>query len=169
MWSGTSMAAPHLAATVALLLQAEPTLTHDEIIALFAGTALDLGRPGYDDDFGYGRLDTYAAVYALVDPLAVAGPPGVAIAHLAPVRPNPFNPRTVIEFSVTRAQKVSLAVYDVRGRLVRTLVSGRLAAGDHSVTWQGHDDRGDGVASGTYLCRLVTEDGALQRKMLLTR
>ena len=168
-WSGTSMAAPHVAATVALMLQAESNLTYDGIVSLLASTAVDLGPPGHDDDFGHGRLDTYAAVSALVDPLAVVGLPGAAMARLAPARPNPFNPRTVIEFAVTRSQNVSLAVYDSRGHLVRTLVSGRVAVGDHAVVWQGRDDRGAAVASGTYLCRLVTEDGLLARKMLLAR
>ena len=67
-WSGTSMAAPHVAGTVALMLQARPEMSLDEIRSALIGTAVELGTPGYDYDYGYGRLDAYAAVSAAMQP-----------------------------------------------------------------------------------------------------
>ena len=70
--------------------------------------------------------------------------------------PNPFNPRTTITFDLPRAAAVSLAVYDLEGRLVRELVgSTPHAAGRHQQTWDGRDDRGQAVASGMYFYRLA--------------
>jgi len=60
--SGTSMAAPHAAATAALLLEADPSLTVEDLEAFMIGTAFDLGTPGPDNDYGAGRLDAYGAV-----------------------------------------------------------------------------------------------------------
>jgi hypothetical protein len=88
---------------------------------------------------------------------------------LAQNHPNPFNPQTVIVFSLPRSQDASLRIYDVQGKLVRTLVQGLQAAGRHEVTWQGRDDRGGAVASGLYFYRLTTDAGDLVRKMTLLK
>jgi hypothetical protein len=74
---------------------------------------------------------------------------------LAAAAPNPFNPRTSLRFALTRDAEVLLAVYDLRGRRVTTLLDGPLAAGEHGVTWDGVDDSGRPLPSGTYLCRLT--------------
>ncbi|RKZ09945.1 hypothetical protein DRQ50_14765, partial [bacterium] len=68
--------------------------------------------------------------------------------------PNPFNPSTVIEYSLTREGPVTLTVIDAAGRRVRTLVQGRMAAGEYSVVWDGTDEAGRRVASGVYVYRL---------------
>ncbi len=83
--------------------------------------------------------------------------------------PNPFNPGTKIEFSLPSRQDVTLRVYDIRGQLVRTLVSGPLDEGSHAATWNGQDDSGGVMATGVYFYRLVTEEGALTRKMTLLK
>ena len=74
--------------------------------------------------------------------------------------PNPFNPRTEITFSLERAGSVEVAVFDLRGREVRTLRT-ELPAGSASLTWNGRDDAGRTLPSGTYLLR-VTTPGAVQ-------
>ncbi len=83
--------------------------------------------------------------------------------------PNPFNPQTTIAFSVPRAGKVKLAVFDLRGRLVTTLVDGELIAGRHQAVWRGHDDQGHQVASGTYVYRLTADGQTVTDKMLLLK
>ena len=83
--------------------------------------------------------------------------------------PNPFNPKTVIAFALPVSQDVTLAVYDVRGQRVRTLVRGALEAGNHEVTWLGRDDTGRQAASGTYFYRLTVGGEHLVGKMLLVK
>ncbi len=83
--------------------------------------------------------------------------------------PNPFNPKTVIKFSVPVAENVELGVYDVRGIRVRTLVSETMAAGRHEVTWMGRDDTGRTVSSGAYFYRLTSGGKSVVGKMLLMK
>ncbi len=83
--------------------------------------------------------------------------------------PNPFNPKTDIRFALPAAASVELAVYDVKGRRVASLLSGRLEAGDHVVTWLGTDDAGIPQSSGVYFARLRAEGTALTHKMLLLK
>jgi hypothetical protein len=83
--------------------------------------------------------------------------------------PNPFNPSTVISFALPAQQNVHLKVYDVQGRLVRTLVEGQLGAGRHQVPWNGRDDGGATAASGVYFYRLETNEGTKQGKMVMLK
>ncbi len=83
--------------------------------------------------------------------------------------PNPFNPKTNISFYVGTRGPSRLAVFDLRGALVRTLVEGELSAGEHTVTWDGLDEQRQHVSSGTYFYRLTTTDGETARKMLLVK
>ena len=76
------------------------------------------------------------------------------LARLLKNYPNPFNPRTKIRFTLKRDAQALLRVYDVRGRLIRTLVDSYVAAGSRTVEWDGTDDRGISMASGTYFLRL---------------
>lgn len=84
--------------------------------------------------------------------------------------PNPFNPVTEIYFSVKRESAVSLRVYDISGRCLRTLAEGVVPRGVHSVTWDGRDGQGRSVGPGVYLCRLERDDGSVTtRKLLLIK
>jgi len=84
--------------------------------------------------------------------------------------PNPFNPMTNIEFSLPKAGPVSLQVYDLTGRLVRTLVAEvSYDVGTHTVPWNGTDLTGRVVASGVYFYRLVAEDQRLSGRMVLLK
>ena len=83
--------------------------------------------------------------------------------------PNPFNPGTRINFELQVPEKVRLAVYDIRGRLVRVLLDAPLPAGDAAVTWDGTDRRHRPVRSGTYVYRLETPTFSESRKMMLVR
>lgn len=89
---------------------------------------------------------------------------------LAQNTPNPFNPSTVIEFSIGSRSPVELAVFDMQGRRVRTLVADtEFESGVHRVKWDGRDDVGRTVAAGVYLYRLETRDAKHVRKMVLVK
>lgn len=80
--------------------------------------------------------------------------------------PNPFNPTTMIEFDLPEASDVSLVIYDITGRQVRTLVNETgVAAGYRGITWNGHDNNGNGVATGMYIYRLQAGDYVDVKKM----
>lgn len=83
--------------------------------------------------------------------------------------PNPFNPDTVIRFALDTPKEAELAIYDVRGRLVRTLADGVFDAGEHSLHWNGTDDDGTPVSSGVYLLRLNAGQQSLTRMINLLK
>jgi hypothetical protein len=83
--------------------------------------------------------------------------------------PNPFNPATTIPFVLAATSRVLLRVYDVRGAHVATLFDGVLPGGRHSIGWNGRNDSGRAVSSGTYLYALVAGKERLSRKMLMVR
>lgn len=92
-------------------------------------------------------------------------PPVPLVAALG-VAPNPFNPSTEISFTLPSRGHVKVALYDVRGRLVRTLVDGHMEAGQHSVRWMGRDNHGRKQASGVYLA--LFESGVVRMTRRLT-
>lgn len=83
--------------------------------------------------------------------------------------PNPFNPTTTVSFSLPADGAVDLAVYDLAGRRVRTLVSDVMPAGRHAVAWDGRDDAGRAMASGGYVARLEGVGVQDQHTMMLVR
>lgn len=83
--------------------------------------------------------------------------------------PNPFNPETRIGFHLDNERHVSLRVYEVSGRLVKTLADGVFPAGDHEMTWNGQDARGVAMASGVYFFELVAGNERQMRKMAVVR
>jgi len=83
--------------------------------------------------------------------------------------PNPFNPRTTVVFDLPRPGRVRVEVFDLKGRLVRVLADERRPAGRHSVVWDGRDDTGAAVASGTYFCRMVGDGETFSRAMTLLK
>ncbi len=88
---------------------------------------------------------------------------------LTGIYPNPFNPRTIIEFEVAAAEPVELAIFDLRGRLLRIVASGVQSAGHHEVPWNGTDNAGLPLATGAYFCRLKTPHGCQTRKLTVAR
>jgi hypothetical protein len=83
--------------------------------------------------------------------------------------PNPFNTSTKIEFALKNSGFVSLNIYNILGRKVRTLVSEDLSIGNKSIVWDGKDDSGNNVASGTYFYRIKTKDFSESKKLVLLK
>jgi len=163
--------------------QAEATLPTD-LSALVAAGPFALG-PGESvrvafvlaygatvDDFlaGVAAAEAGAGAITAVEP-GVPGEdlPAAGAARLAQNHPNPFNPSTEIRFSLPRAGTAELAVYDLFGRRVRTLVQGELAAGPHAVRWDGRDEAGERLPSGMYLYRLLADGTTFTRKAVLVK
>jgi len=84
-------------------------------------------------------------------------------------RPNPFNPTTTIEYSIWVPGRVTLRVYNMAGKLVRTLVNAVHEPGYHDVIWDGSDDQGRQVAGGVYFARLVSGGETKMRKLILLK
>lgn len=98
-------------------------------------------------------------------------PPVPRTALLFQNYPNPFNPQTVVRYEVREpgGVRVTLAVYDLHGRHVRTLVDDVEEPGTKSVVWDGRNDRGESLGSGVYFLRLDAGTDRSVRKMLLMK
>jgi hypothetical protein len=83
--------------------------------------------------------------------------------------PNPLNPSTRIDLTLDADGPVSLRIYDISGRIVRTVLAGDKAAGTYTEEWDGRNDIGNDVASGIYFIRLTAGNRTLTRKAVLVR
>lgn len=83
--------------------------------------------------------------------------------------PNPFNPSTQIDYTLSDDARVRLDIYNVAGRRVRTLAQGPAQAGPHTARWDGRDDHGAALPSGVYFYCLSTPRGTKTRTMVLVR
>jgi hypothetical protein len=83
--------------------------------------------------------------------------------------PNPFPQQTRFKYLLARGGDARLVIYDASGRAVRTLVNDRLPAGEHSVSWNGRDEKGQECAQGVYFYDLITGSGKLTGKALLLK
>ncbi|HPF70275.1 MAG TPA: FlgD immunoglobulin-like domain containing protein [Candidatus Krumholzibacteria bacterium] len=138
-------------------------------------------RPEYTRDSGVidnhpNDLACQTIAPLLVDALVAAAEGGVAAApdalpavRVLGNRPNPFNPSTAILLAVDEPTEVQVQVFDLRGRLVRTLVDAPLAAGPHAVRWDGRTADGQAAASGVYLYRVHAGTTALSGRMTLAK
>ncbi len=80
-------------------------------------------------------------------------------------RPNPFNTNTTISFDLPEAERVSLRIYSIDGRLLNELVDEVLPAGEHNLIWDGNDSEGNEAISGVYFCHLTANGKAISKKM----
>jgi len=101
-----------------------------------------------------------------VDPEPSDGTKGVSISS---IRPSPFRAFTTITFSLDRTRTMEATIHDARGRRVRSLVSGSLSAGRHTIEWVGRDDGGALVASGVYYLRVDTGEHMEVRRLVRFR
>ena len=180
--SGTSFAAPHVVATVALMLAVDSTLTPAEVL-----TALKDGADMSGGTGSVGYLNAGGALNEVVEtseqvtwsnedfphevcgsskrgPVAASTPTNPETPTLTGNYPNPFNPETTISFQLPVNQPVRLAVYNTLGQLVQLLVDGWMDSGRHDVHF-----RAQGLPTGTYFMRLQTEAGVFTKSMVLMK
>lgn len=124
---------------------------------------------GANNNFSTSGDRIYAASFAFGEEQIVGVGDLPATARLLPNYPNPFNPATTIAFELPSDRPVRLTIYGVDGRRIRTLVDGRRTAGMHEVRWDGTDEVGGAVPSGTYLYRLESGSTVTARRMVLVR
>ncbi len=156
----------------AALVLHEAMTTRETVITLPMG----LGAVLTDPDEDATGMPLAARTRLLGDVLAYFGtgggtPTDVPAAPVLSARnyPNPFNPSTTIAYNLPRTGDATLRIYDLRGRLVKTLLRGRQPAGPGSVVWDGTDERGAAVASGIYVRELVAGDDVRLGKMALIK
>jgi subtilisin family serine protease len=118
---------------------------------------------GAIDDIGVSRFDRGSAGIA-ARPSTIAGP-----LRLEAVRPNPFTPVALVSYEMPQRERVRLEIYDVTGRLVRTLVDGVVDAGVQRVVFDGRGEGGQNLASGTYLLRIEAGGRSAVQKLSLVR
>ena len=92
-----------------------------------------------------------------------------AAARIAAIYPNPFNPATTVELTLAADGPVQVVVYDLQGRVARTLLDESRPAGPVTVRWNGLDEQGRPVGSGAYFCRMTSREGRDTRKMILLK
>lgn len=162
---GTSMASPHVAGLVALLLQANPALTPEQIRADLTASARKDSFTGSENNpqWGHGKVDATAALQAV---LSIRQEPTVTPSAFALFQnyPNPFNPSTTIRFEIPFRSKVLLEVYSSLGKKIATVVNDELDKGVYASSFNG-----TGLASGIYFYVLQSSSGIQSRKMLLLK
>ncbi|MFO7608467.1 MAG: FlgD immunoglobulin-like domain containing protein [Candidatus Krumholzibacteriia bacterium] len=148
-----------------LRIPTAPGFVATTVTASYRRSMLAVGADGILLDV-FGRL-TLQPLQCALGPMA--GVPAAVPVALA-VTPNPFNPRTELRFTLDREQAVTVAVFDLAGRRVRTLADGRvLAAGPQTLAWDGRDEQGRAAPSGVYLARVTAGGARLDAKMTLLR
>jgi subtilisin family serine protease len=189
--SGTSFATPLVAGAAALCLQMNPEWTPIDLRDALRSSGDHSSNP--DNEYGWGIIDAHmAALYGATGTPSSPPPAAAASALLFQNSPNPFIPsvsgRTAIRFRLSSsrtaaqgasgfssalgrpsARRVSLSLYDVKGRLVRRLYEGTRPAGDYVVEWDGLDERGIAVSSSVYYYRLSVGGTSVSKKLVLIR
>lgn len=118
-------------------------------------------------------IDHPEFLVAVYDSNSVAGVEpvsGASAIFLRPNSPNPFSTHTAIGFDLPRGSIVSLHIYDVSGRQIRTLAASRLMeAGSHQLEWNGHNDAGARVEAGLYFCRIDVGSASQTRRIIFAK
>jgi len=109
---------------------------------------------------------TFNVTTGIDDPVPTDAPQAF---ELYPNHPNPFNPETLIRFSLPKAGQAKLTIYNINGQVVRTLVNGNLSAGLHSFRWDGHSNNGEVSPSGVYIYEVISGGQRQAKRMTLTK
>ena len=149
----------HLQATSQLIDEGDPTMTEAD------GSTINMGRYGgtteYTSVSSGGESSTKPTVLKTEDPPLVFS--------LSQNAPNPFNPETIISYSLPQSEQVKLVIYNVLGQEIRTLVNAFKPAGRYRVVWNSKDDFGRSVSSGIYFYQITAGDFLDTHKMLILK
>jgi hypothetical protein len=117
-----------------------------------------------------GTQESQATLTATYDRDLTTPTPDLFALTLTPNRPNPFNPGTELDFSISEPAGVTIGVYNLMGTQIRALVSGaRYSAGTHTVSWDGLTDLGTRAAAGMYIVRAAALGRMQARRIILAR
>ncbi len=166
--SGTSMAAPHVAGLMALILDANPSLSPAQVEEILETTSLDLGSGGKDNTYGAGRIDAYEAVQEALGTGVAEDQSGLVPAtglHLSPVVPNPVTGSMEFSVSMTETGTTELAVFDLTGRKVAVINQGMMEDGVHTYVWTPPA----GVGSGLYFLTVTSPEGTATERFTVVR
>ena len=150
---------------IGLLMTALVVGTHETETKTYISATVDLSGQTCQTWFNNPLATTVAPQD--YDPAAAVDETPFAGRLLVSNHPNPFNPATEIRFTVSGEGAVNLRVYDVSGRLVRTLLDGVAVNGEGRTSWDGRADGGERVGSGVYFCRVSQGGHNAIAKMLL--
>ena len=85
------------------------------------------------------------------------------------ITPNPLSNSTTISFSLSNTQKVSINIFDMNGRLVKTLLNSELQQGTHQLVWNVKDEKGNAVTAGIYFLRMQIGNSVETKKIIVAR
>jgi len=169
-WDETTYALPPEANFVEVALQYQSTSKEYIEFLRDENVTNTLGQELYDSWVLQGKAPPVTMVSDFTN-LVITGAGDdtpTTVTALYPNAPNPFNPTTSIRYSLKERQRVSIRIYDVAGRLVRTLVDESRPAGVQKVAWHGRNDHGQAVASGVYFIEMRTDNfRRIQKAVLL--
>jgi len=114
-------------------------------------------------------LQDVLAGFGHVGPNPAVGVPGLGDVLTVKNFPNPFNPKTTIEYNMPRPGHLAIRIFNLQGRLVRTLIDEPVPVGSRTVEWPGDDDRGRAVSSGVYFCETRALGETIVKKMAIVR
>ena len=119
----------------------EPGLSPDEVRTAMQNTSVDIGSNGYDIETGFGKINAFNAVSMFSQPVVN------------------------IDFDVSHKGKIKLSIYDLRGRLVQTIIDNRIyEAGSYNIKWFAEN-----YASGIYLVKFESTDNRIVKKVTLLK
>lgn len=165
--SGTSMATPHLAGCMALILEANPALSPAQVDSLLEVTSLDLGDTGKDNVFGAGRVQIYEAVIAAlnvgIDESSGSDPESGLILSVA--GSNPSFGSLIFDLYTGVSSDMDISVFDITGRKVAVVQNGSVSQGNHSFTWSVPGN----IGSGIYFLRASSDQDSVSERFTLLR
>ena len=172
--TGTSQASPHVAGTIALMLEAKPDLSYEEAVQILTETARTNDFTGTvpNNTVGAGYLDAHEAVKRVNGlPTSVddSEDPLPRVAAITNTYPNPFATSATIEYTLSSDAPATLHIYNVTGQRIRTLIREMHAAGTYRVTWDGMNEAGRQVASGIYYATLEADQVVQTEKLVVLR